>query len=225
MGDIKLGIVCGLASERAVLMPTDRTLIGVSGAQPDKAKVEARRLIEEGATHLVSFGLAGALDPALASGDVVLPERVLHVSGDAWVSDARWRVNVAADLEHTALPLLGVESLVSDPSDKAMLRQRHGAVAVDMESHCVAKAAHEAGLPFLAVRAIADPATRALPKSIRDVIGLDGDVKLHAVFLGLLRHPDGILQLGTLKKESDAAHAALRQAGQRLLAAARDECP
>lgn len=52
---------------------------------------------------------------------------------------------------------------MSDPSDKHKLHTFTCAVAVDMESHLVARLADSHGLAFAAVRVIIDPAHRAVP--------------------------------------------------------------
>ena len=74
MGDLTpalgpaVGIVCGMVSEvRALGRWADdpRITIAVSGARPERAEAEARRLVAEGCRALMSWGVAGGLDPAL----------------------------------------------------------------------------------------------------------------------------------------------------------------
>jgi nucleoside phosphorylase len=60
-------------------------------------------------------------------------------------------------------PIMGVNAVVSDPADKRKLHTFTRAVAVDMESHLVARLADAHGLAFAAVRAIIDPAHRPVP--------------------------------------------------------------
>ena len=54
---------------------------------------------------------------------------------------------------------MGVNSVVSDPADKHKLHTFTRAVAVDMESHLVARVADAHGLAFAAVRVISIPRT------------------------------------------------------------------
>ena len=66
------GIVCGMVSEARALgrwADDPRIAIAVSGARPGRA--EARRLVAEGCRALISWGVAGGLDPALVPGEVV----------------------------------------------------------------------------------------------------------------------------------------------------------
>ena len=59
--------------------------------------------------------------------------------------------------------ILGLDRMLSSPQDKADGFARRGALAVDMESHHVARAAGERDLPFIAVRAVSDQADEILP--------------------------------------------------------------
>ncbi|KAJ0335512.1 hypothetical protein COL154_014411, partial [Colletotrichum chrysophilum] len=42
----------------------------------------AERLVSHGATRLASWGVAGALDPSLAPGDIVVPEQIVYSATD-----------------------------------------------------------------------------------------------------------------------------------------------
>ena len=52
-----------------------------------------------------------------------------------------------------------------DPQEKRALYLETGALAVDMESHIVARIGAARGLPVAAIRVITDPARRALPQA------------------------------------------------------------
>jgi hopanoid-associated phosphorylase len=142
---------------------------------------------------VVSFGVAGGLDPSLKSGDVVVATEVV-------AGDARWLAGVSLSEEQIASVALGrrrvvrgglagVEEVVVAQACKAALRHTTGAAAVDMESHIAAAYATEAGLPFAALRVISDPATRALPALARSAIKPNGEVDLAMILRGLVRNP------------------------------------
>ena len=63
-------------------------------------------------------------------------------------------------------PILESPTIVAGIADKAQLFARVGAAAVDMESGVVARAAARAGVPFLAIRAIADAANTGIPRDV-----------------------------------------------------------
>jgi hopanoid-associated phosphorylase len=142
---------------------------------------------------VISFGVAGGLDPALKSGDIVVATEVL-------AGDTRWLAGSALNEEliaNIALGrrrvvrggLAGVEQVIAGISKKAALWSETGAAAVDMESHIAAAYADEAGLPFAALRVISDPANRALPALARNAIKPNGDIDLRKVLRGIVRNP------------------------------------
>jgi nucleoside phosphorylase len=156
-------------------------------------------------------GLAGALARGLAPGDVLVPARVVEAGGRAHGADAALAAALGLALE--AQTLLGSDRLVATVADKAACHAATGAVAVDMESHAVARAAQAAGLPFLAIRVIADPADAAIPPAARASVGADGRVRVAATLLGLLRRPQDLPALLALGRASAVAHARLRALG------------
>jgi len=144
---------------------------------------------------VISFGVAGGLDPSLKSGDVVVATEVMAGS-------ARWLAGLALNEDLIAKltagigrrrvvrgGLAGVEEVVVAQAGKAALRMKTGAAAVDMESHIAAAYAAEAGLPFAALRVISDPASRALPALARSAIKPNGEVDLGVIFRGVVRNP------------------------------------
>jgi adenosylhomocysteine nucleosidase len=85
--------------------------------------------------------------------------------------------------------LLGQDRPLSNAADKAARFAASGALAVDMESLGVARAAEAAGLPFLVVRAVADPAGRSLPRAALKAIGPDGRLKLVSALAAMYLRP------------------------------------
>src|SRR5262249_56207770 len=76
------GCIVGMRREARLLGRLSRELmVGCAGADPARARLLARRLIDQGVAGLVSFGLAGGLDPALPPGTLLLPPVVLLPDG------------------------------------------------------------------------------------------------------------------------------------------------
>lgn len=100
--------------------------------------------------------------------------------------------------------ILTVDHLVSDPAEKCRLSASHD--AVDMESSAVEAVCAEAGVPFLAVRAVSDTADTALsPELVRLLSG--GNVSVWKACAALVRRPSLLgefLRLG--RDTSFAAH-------------------
>jgi adenosylhomocysteine nucleosidase len=143
---------------------------------------------------VISFGVAGGLDPSLKSGDVVVADEVMAgenrwLAGFALNDDLIGRLTVGLGRRVVRGGLAGVEDVVVAQASKAALRNETGAAAVDMESHIAAAYAAEAGLPFAALRVISDPASRALPALARNAIKPNGDIDLGMILRGVVRNP------------------------------------
>jgi adenosylhomocysteine nucleosidase len=154
----------------------DGSLLRVSGVGGDNAARAARELVAAGAGALLSWGVAGGLDPALSCGAVLLPAEVLRpASADKLLPPQRyatcrmWRERVAAALQPHA-PAAGALLTSALPVAAADLKVRlfraTGAVAVDMESAAVAQVAAEHELPFITLRVVLDTASVSLPGSV-----------------------------------------------------------
>ncbi|HSA81581.1 MAG TPA: hypothetical protein VLE23_12240 [Geminicoccaceae bacterium] len=209
-----IGVVTGLRAEARCLGGLD-VAVACSGARPARARAEAARLIAEGAEGLVSFGLAGGLSPAVAPGDLVLADAVVLPGGERIATDLAWRSRLSARIEvagsapHRAA-VAGSDRLLTTIAAKRTLLETTGALAVDMESHAVAEAAHRAGLPFVVLRAVADPSDQALPRAATIALGPGGEVRLLAVALALFERPGEMPALLRLGRQSRRALAALR---------------
>ncbi len=164
------GVVAALDFEaRSLGKRSDFTVVSVSGIGADNAARAARSLAAGGATALLSWGVAGALDPALRCGTAVLPGEVLE-RGRQFQTDPLWREAVASALQGSVALHSGAlytsEVAVAASAHKARLFQHTGAVAVDMESAAIAAVAAELALPFLVLRVILDTAHDSLPDSV-----------------------------------------------------------
>jgi adenosylhomocysteine nucleosidase len=185
-------IVTGLVQEARIAAGPGLTVI-CSSSDPQQLRELLTVFDPSTIRGVVSFGIAGGLDPTLKSGDVVVATEVL-------AGDARWLAGLTLSDELLAsfplggrrvirAGLAGVEQVIAARAGKAALRSETGAAAVDMESHIAAAYAAETGLPFAALRVISDPATRALPPLAMAAIKPNGDIDLGKVLRGLARNP------------------------------------
>ena len=198
-----LGIVTGLAFEARLLRDGD-ALIDCAGLLPQAGQLAARRVVERGATALMSFGIAGGLDPDLAPGTVIVTSTILPAVSSSrsnpqrWVENVRRRIFGALDR-----PLAHAARVLATPDEKAALFAATGAAAADMESHGIAEIAAAHGLPFLAVRVIADTAHDRVPSVATKAMTDDGRVRILASVLGALCHPTQIPDLIRLGRQCE----------------------
>ena len=106
--------------------------------------------------------------------------------------------------------------LLSTVEAKTALYAQTQALAVDLESGLLAEAARAAGLPFVIVRAVADPCDRALPEAAQIPLTPAGKPNLPATLGSVLRSPGQIPGLIALGLEMNGAMACLRQAAAAL---------
>jgi adenosylhomocysteine nucleosidase len=214
--------VTGLAAEAKILQ---RLGLAAAPSAGDAARTDvvAARLVASGADALVSFGIAGALDPSLGPGALLLPRRVIADGGASFEIDADWRSMVrdrlaARGLDVVEGDLFGGTKIAASQDEKSLLHRRTGAVAVDLESGVVALAAQRLSRPLLVLRAIADPADFTLPHAAS--VGLDenGRAALGPVLRALLGAPGEVLPLVRLAAHTRRALAALARAAPSLIA-------
>jgi adenosylhomocysteine nucleosidase len=154
----------------------------VSGVGPQRAYEAGKRLVEEGATALVSWGTAVALDAMLSPGSLLLPDTVIAADGRKLGVDSEWRQRVRTRLPHDvdvhAGALVETREPLLSAAEKASLAVRSGALAADMESAALAVLAREAGVPLLVVRAIVDSATQVVPARLAAATRADGSLRV-----------------------------------------------
>jgi adenosylhomocysteine nucleosidase len=159
---------------------------------------------------LLSFGLAGGLDPALKPGALVIPRCVL-VDGEAVACDPALLAWLGGP---TVEAIIDAPGVVATTDHKAEMFAASGAAAVDLESGEIARR----GLPFAVLRAICDPATLALPHAALVGLTASGGISLGRVMASLLRDPG---QMGTLLRL--ASHTAVaRRSLKRAVAALKN---
>ena len=219
----RLGIVVALPVEARALRAAMRTrsdpdaepLIRVSGMGPQAATQAAQRLVAEGATRLMTFGLAGGLDSSLRVGAVVVPREVLSGAAETrYETDEACSERIAAVLE-ALLPqgaavcdgaVYSAARAVASATDKAALFAAHRAVAADMESAAVAAVAEKSSLSFVVLRVIVDTAQTTLPSAVV-AASSGGGVHIGTLIAGLLTHPT---QIAAVYRLSQQYHEAVR---------------
>jgi adenosylhomocysteine nucleosidase len=206
-------IVTGLVQEARIAAGPGMTVI-CSSSDPRQLRSLLADFDPLSVRGVISFGVAGGLDPALKSGDVVVATEVM-------AGESRWLAASSLSEELIAGAglgrqrvirggLAGVEQVVAAQAGKAALRSETGAAAVDMESHIAAAYAAEANLPFAALRVISDPATRALPALATNAIKANGDIDLRTVLRGVARNPLTIRALYATGRDFNRALRSLR---------------
>jgi adenosylhomocysteine nucleosidase len=197
----------------------DGALLAISGIGRDAAEAAARALIDAGVAALMTFGMAGGLDPALEAGSVVLPCELISADGTRFVAARSWRERVAAAVSPlravSAGNLLTSTRAIDTPSGKSTAFHETGAAAVDMESAAVAAIASHHNLPFIAVRVIVDTAADTLPRAVVNA-SRAGHLAVGRLIAGLIVAPGEIAALIRLAQRYRIAMRSLRAIGAHL---------
>jgi adenosylhomocysteine nucleosidase len=204
-----LAFIVGLHAEARLLRPLRRPVF-VGGGDAAGAAIAVARAQAAGARALVSFGLAGGLDPGLAPGSLIVP-RV--VAGNAGRQSAAEAIGLALG-GFTCDTVWAGASIVASAIDKAALFAASGAAAVDLESGSVAAA----GLPFGVLRAVCDPAGRDLPPAALAALDRAGMIGIGRMAASLARHPGQIGALTALARDAGRAQRELARHVSRLTA-------
>jgi len=165
--------------------------------------------VRAGCGGIISFGVAGGLAPDLIPGDCVVASAIIDHPA-VRPTDALWSRRLADMIPDARQgPIMGVNAVVSDPAVKRKLHAFTHAVAVDMESHLVARLAGAHGLAFAAVRVIVDPAHRAVPPAALLAMAPGGSTDVSAMLWEILARPSQVSPLMQLAADTIAARAAL----------------
>ena len=219
MASGKIAVVTGLAAEMAALAQwgdKPQYVSACAASDPNRARLFLARMIADGATRCLSFGLAGGLAPDLPAGSIVIAARVVSAEG-AYVCDARWVQQLVAALPagHVG-DIWGQETILASPGLKQAVYHGTQCLACDMESQVVGALATQAGIPFAALRVVCDPADFALPSAALLPLRADGAPNLVSILGNLLRQPRQLPALLTLARHNQSALKALARAAAAL---------
>lgn len=219
-GGRPLLIVTGLFSEARIAAGPGMTVI-CSSSDPDQLRTQLEVFDHASVRGIISFGIAGGLDPSLRAGDLVVANEIMT---------SACRFATAPELSENLVELtnigrrrivggtiFGAEEVILTPRDKMLLHEETGATAVDMESHIAAAYAASVGLPFAALRVINDPASRSLPALALNALKPNGDIDPRKVLRGLAREPSVIPSLMRTAHDFNRAIATLRRCRSLLL--------
>ena len=181
----------------------------VCGGDGQNLAVSLARAMAAGCGGLISFGVAGGLAPDLKPGTCVIGSAILDGEQQRQ-TDARWAQRLMRIIPDSVYgPIAGVAEPIAYASDKHALHQRTGALVVDMESHVVARAAAQHGVPVAAIRVVVDPAQRTIPRSALAGTRADGTIDPIGIMRSLLRYPRDLVGLVRMAFDARAARATL----------------
>jgi hopanoid-associated phosphorylase len=200
-------VVVGMAFEARIAQGLGVPV--VCGGDGKNLAASLTHAMAAGCGGLVSFGVAGGLAPHLKPGDCVIASSVID-QDDTRATDARWAHRLTRLIPGSVQgAIVGVHEPIAHADAKRALYEKTGAVAVDMESQVVARAAERHGVPMAAIRVVVDPVHRTIPRSALAGALPDGNIDPLAVMRSLARNPRDLVGLIRMAIDTRAARATL----------------
>ena len=205
---VALIVITGMRAEARIASAPGVSVFACGGNVSLRAPA-IRHAVFSGAPAIVSFGIAGGLLPHMRPGDWIVATGV-SAGAERIAADELWMRRLAERLPRAQIgDIVSVPAPVRRPHQKRHLQASTGACAVDMESYQAAALARELGVPFAAVRVVADPVERELPPAVHSGLQTDGSVALAAVLQSLAREPGQMMSLGRVTLDAYVAFRAL----------------
>jgi phosphorylase superfamily protein len=179
------------------------------------------RAATDGCRGIVSYGVGGGVCPDLRSGDIVVGSEVIEMNGTIPTDDlwSAWLLSAIPTAVYG--PVAGIDTPLTDPASRNELRLRSGALAVDMESHVIARLAAANAMRFVAIRVIIDAAERNVPPVALSCFSSDGRTSGWRLSRLLLGRPTDTLDVIRLSRDWWLARKALLYCSEVLGASVR----
>ena len=136
-----------------------------------------KQLLALGVDQLIGWGTAAGLSPAVAAGDLIIPDAVI-ISEYKYSTHHEFNNEI---LKHIAPGLrwhkgliYGAEEILDSVESKQEIFAKTRCIGADMESGALAQTATENNVPFTVIRAVSDPVYQSIPKSVELGMTEDG---------------------------------------------------
>jgi len=199
----------------------DRQIVVVEAGAGREAAARGTHALIGGHRPLwvISAGFAGGLHADLQRGDFVLADEIDDISGRRLSIDLKAEPDPRARVRVGRL--LTVDQLVRGGDEKQALGEKHGALAVDMESWAVGDVCRQDKVRFLAVRVISDSIVDELPEELDSLISQKTTAGRLGAAAGIIfRRPSSVKDMWRLKEQAmesaDRLAGYLRQITERL---------
>jgi len=153
---------------------------------------------------IVSIGVCGGLNPALAPGQVLCPTKVLAVD----VPEVFECHTIEAAQGYVPGVAISTDRVAVTLDEKKKLREQGGDV-VEMEAAGVASKAIQAGLPFYCIKVVSDSAEDEMPMDLNEMRTIEGRFARGKIGSYALTHPNVLPGLLRLKRRSEEAAGVL----------------
>jgi adenosylhomocysteine nucleosidase len=181
-----------------------RIAVVESGMGFAKARRATQALLEAHTPKWVlSCGFAGALQPEMKLGNIVIANSIVDTHGHELSVD----VNMPADPSKGLYVgrLVTADAMVRTVKEKELIAKMLDAVAVDMESLAVAQICRDQQVRFLAIRVVSDDMSADLPPEVMTLTGSTGTTRLGAAVGAIWKRPGSVKDIWRLREQAHMA--------------------
>jgi hypothetical protein len=193
----KVLVVSGMPQESQIALTGPNVISVLSGGNLQTLMKNLAAIDPKTVKAVVSFGIAGGLNPVLNFGDTVVSTEVINDDGVVYPTDRKLSAKVFKALTKNFVrvfrgPMYGTVTTRYTAASKAALYQQSGAMSVDDESEGAAAYAAAHHLPLVVLRTISDPQSFSLPPLAKDAITTAGTFDFAAALASLESDPGQI---------------------------------
>ena len=187
-----------------------------TGAGPKRAGAAANKILKTHAPDaVIAVGAAGAADPSLCVGDIVIAKTIIHHAGGNFPADETRSEKIAGQLRAAGMPVFRGDcftagTFIHTARQKQLIYQTTGARVIDMESASLSKRLHPAGVAFVTIRIISDTAREDV-FNVESFYGCKKKAGGFGACAYFMQNPKEILRAASLRKN-------VRLAGERIAA-------
>jgi adenosylhomocysteine nucleosidase len=153
--------------------------------------------------YLVSFGIAGAVEPEIHIGDVIVARNAAtfehgalgHIRALACLSKKAYQAVVHAVEAHGIRLFDGTAITTTGPQPPESLLGTWTHPILEMETAAIADVAQKHGTPLLSIRSISDAPEEPIPMAVEDLVDENGTLRVARIAGRLLRHPSMLSRL------------------------------
>lgn len=224
----RIGIIAALPAEAKCLyskkikagLPIEiqqDVFLCLSGIGHESALFAAKKLTALKVDALISWGVAGAIDKTVSSGDIILANSIIN-EGNRYSTSEDWLSRVSEHLQSTCMvsngDIASSKEICASTTDKHHLLQKTGALAVDMESAAIAETATANNLDLLVIRTISDDADTSIPEAILKHTNNLGQPRIFNFMLSCILKPNQIREISSLASGYKKGLASLSEIAQ-----------
>lgn len=206
----RIGIIAALPAEAKCLyskklqagLPVEiqqDIFLCLSGIGYESALIAAEKLAALKVKALISWGVAGAIDSSVNSGDVILATSIIN-QANRYLIPETWISRVSKHLLQSnqrvfSGDIVSSKEICASAEDKLHLSQQTGALGVDMESGAIAEIAKTNSLDFIVIRTISDNVDTSIPEAVLKHTNNLGQPRVFKFLLCCLLKPNQIREL------------------------------